>query len=114
MSEFPCPACGKATRVCQDPNLRICALCRKVSPAVQCTAALAPRLIPRRGAVDDTVGARDVAFGWIETEAAPNPFPCPACGKPTRVGQDPEERVCSLCRKVSPLAEIQDAISDEG
>lgn len=103
---FPCPACGKPTRICQDPNLRICSLCRKVSPATQCTAANAPK--PKKYAVDDMIGARDHAFGWIETEEAENPFPCPDCKKPTRVCQDPNERICSLCRKVSTVAEIRE------
>lgn len=105
---FPCPACGKPTRICHDPHLRICSLCRKVSPATQCTAANAPR----RSSMSDSVATKDVAFGWIETEPGENPFPCPDCRKPTRVCHDPNERICSLCRKVSTLKEIEQAIED--
>lgn len=93
---FPCPACGKPTKVTQDERFRICSLCRKVSLASQCTEANAPKL-RRRPATDDDVGANDMAFGWLDKEAAPPTHPCSNCGKETKAYHDPGKRVCRPC-----------------
>lgn len=93
---FPCPACGKATKVTQDDRFRICSLCRKISPAAQCTEGNAPKL-KRKPSTDDAVGSKDMAFGWLESEAVPPAFPCPKCGKETKASHRPGERVCRSC-----------------
>jgi hypothetical protein len=96
---FPCPACGKATKVTQDESLRICSLCRKVSPASQCTAANAPK--PKRKAgMDDAVGTQDTSFGWLENEAVPPIHPCIKCGRETKAHHEEGMRVCRPCNLV--------------
>lgn len=97
---FPCPACGKQTRTCQDERQRICSVCRKVSRAVDCTEANAPKLVPRKKpGVDDDVGLGDSTFGWLDT-AAPPQFPCKDCGRETKAHHEPGTRYCKGCELV--------------
>lgn len=95
---FPCPACGKATKVTQTELLRICSLCRKVSPASQCTPENAPK--PKRPQADDHIGTRDTSFGWIEQDVVPPVYPCPKCSKETKAGHDEGTRSCRKCQLI--------------
>jgi len=91
---YPCPHCGKPTRICQDEKLRICALCRKVSLASLCTPANAPR---KTGGVNDSVGTTSEAFGWLDVEVAGPVHPCKNCGKETKEAQEKGKRSCRPC-----------------
>lgn len=92
---FPCPACGKPTRVMHDDRMRICSICRKVSLASQCTVANAPKL--KEKASGDGVGSMDSSFGWLDSEAVAPAFPCTNCGKETKSHHEGGQRSCKPC-----------------
>lgn len=82
-ANYPCPACGKETKVMHDPVTRICSLCRKVSFAKDCVASNAP-VSTRKDPSLDMVGANDDVQVGIETKAVAPLHPCYDCGKETK------------------------------
>lgn len=78
---YPCPACGKETKVMHDPMTRICSLCRKVSYAKDCVP-VAPQ--KKKDPSLDTVATQEEVLAGIETKVVPPLYPCPSCGRETK------------------------------
>lgn len=78
---YPCPSCGKETKVMHDPVTRICSLCRKVSYAKDCVPSAAPL---RKDPSLDTVAVQEGILVGLDPTVVPPLHPCPSCKKETK------------------------------
>lgn len=82
-----------------DAHLRICAVCRKVSPASECTVENAKKVYIER-ASGDQLGSMDSSAVWVDQSFVAPEFPCDSCGKETKAHHEEGKRSCRPCGRI--------------